>query len=96
MRLFWQFSNLCACICFSNYSSHLQITKKVEVEEYVNVMHEALDAIDQMFVNDSKNRSIEGFEDSIKSMLAQSFTSYQVMFNLTDEYENTDAGFVRI
>ena len=58
-------------------------------------MHEALDAIDQMFVNDSKNRSIEGFEDSIKSMLAQSFSN-QVMFNLTDENENTDAGFVRI
>ena len=65
------------------------------MEEYVNVMHEALDAIDQMFVNDSKNRSIEGFEDSIKSMLAQSFSN-QDMFNLTDENENTDAGFVRI
>ena len=64
------------------------------MEEYVNMMHEALDAINQMFVNDSKNRSIEGFEDSIKSTLVESFN--QVKFNLTDENENTDAGFVRI
>ena len=64
------------------------------MEEYVNVMHEALDAIDQMFVDISKNRSFEGFEDSIKSMLVQSFN--QVKFNLTDQNENTDAGFVRI
>ena len=68
------------------------------MEEYVNVMHEALNAIDQMFVNNSKIKSFEGFEDSIKSMLVQSFN--QVKFNLTDESnestENTDAGFVRI
>ena len=63
--------------------------KEVEADELVNVMNEALDRIDELFLNKLKSRSLKSYEAYLRSVLVESVSS-QVKFNKTEENDELE------
>ena len=63
--------------------------KEVEADELVNVMNEALDKIDELFLNKLKSRSLKSYEAYLRSVLVESVSS-QVKFNQTEENDELE------
>ena len=63
--------------------------KEVEADELVNVMNEALDRIDELFLNKLKSRSLKSYEAYLRSVLVESVSS-QVKFNQTEENDELE------
>lgn len=64
-------------------------TIEVEAEQLVNVMNEALDAINDLILYKMKCRLLKSYENHLQSVLVQS-VSNQVKFNLTDENDEIE------
>lgn len=62
---------------------------EVEADELVNVMNEALDRIDELFLNKLKSRSLKSYEAYLQSVLVES-VSNQVKFNQTEENDELE------
>lgn len=77
----------CLDSCIEN--SYFLDTIEVEAEQLVNVMNEALDAINDLIIYKMKCRLLKSYENHLQSVLVQS-VSNQVKFNLTDENDEIE------
>ena len=77
----------CLDSCIEN--SYFLDTIEVEAEQLVNVMNEALDAINDLILYKMKCRLLKSYENHLQSVLVQS-VSNQVKFNLTDENDEIE------
>ena len=80
-------SKTCLDSCIEN--SYFLDTIEVEAEQLVNVMNEALDAINDLIIYKLTRRLLKSYENHLQSVLVQS-VSNQVKFNLTDENDEIE------